>query len=263
MDSITQTPSPSKKNLVLTPLKIECDKLILAFKDLGFTFKTETYNKKTIYISNEIPLIITWAAHGKVNFALHTQDLVLKLKSSWDIKAILCCGSSGALIEDLNIGDVVLGQKTIEHDYKNSFNNFKLLTFEADKTLLQFLKTNTENLNQLIKIELDNIDHNSISQTKNNLYLGIIASGDEDVLSMNRAQELHNKTSAHAVAWEGAGGAKASKLLNLPFLEIRSITDLCNENTPQDFQKNLSLCMHNLAFTLQQLFSKDELTEAR
>jgi adenosylhomocysteine nucleosidase len=62
-----------------------------------------------------------------------------------------------------------------------------------------------------------------------------------------RKNELRAKTGAIAVAWEGAGAARACTFSNLPFAEIRGITDSANQNTRNDFFKNLRLVMSNLA----------------
>jgi nucleoside phosphorylase len=53
----------------------------------------------------------------------------------------------------------------------------------------------------------------------------MIASGDEDIVTIERAAELHTQTGAVAVAWEGAGVARACLFSQIPYLEIRGITD--------------------------------------
>jgi len=55
---------------------------------------------------------------GKILSAAATQWLV----DHFDCKYILGCGVGGALLPSVNIGDIVLGERVIEHDYY-SFNN--------------------------------------------------------------------------------------------------------------------------------------------
>jgi adenosylhomocysteine nucleosidase len=76
---------------------------------------------------------------------------------------------------------------------------------------------------------------------------GPIASGDEDVVGVKRRRELHQQTGALAVAWEGAGGARACKFSEVPYVEIRAITDIANDNAADDFRSNLEIAMKSLA----------------
>jgi adenosylhomocysteine nucleosidase len=79
------------------------------------------------------------------------------------------------------------------------------------------------------------------------VHYGIVASGDEDIITTDRATALREATGAIAVAWEGAGGARASLFNALPFLELRGVTDTANHEAPADFHKNLRSVMANLA----------------
>ena len=59
---------------------------------------------------------------GKVNAARVTQILIDKL----NVKSIINLGSAGALSPLLNIGDIVIGEKLIQHD-------FDITAFDHDK----------------------------------------------------------------------------------------------------------------------------------
>jgi adenosylhomocysteine nucleosidase len=50
-----------------------------------------------------------------------------------------------------------------------------------------------------------------------------------------------------AVAWEGAGVARAARLHEVDFLEIRALTDGADENTMAHFQENLASAMDRIA----------------
>jgi adenosylhomocysteine nucleosidase len=79
------------------------------------------------------------------------------------------------------------------------------------------------------------------------IHVGIIASGDEDVIELERAAALRQATEACAVAWEGAGGARACRFNEMPFLELRAITDTADHNAPGDFATNLHIAMASAA----------------
>jgi nucleoside phosphorylase len=53
----------------------------------------------------------------------------------------------------------------------------------------------------------------------------VIASGDEDVVTSERAQAIRDQTGAACVAWEGSGAARAALFNGIGSLEIRAVTD--------------------------------------
>lgn len=196
--------------LVLCPLKAELKNLIMSFKEMGLDIQHEDQ----VYKIPMLKMICAFGGHGKVSYALSAQRLI----SQHNISKAICLGAAGGLSPDLKIGDIVVGEKTVEHDLPER------PIFEADAEMIRkFLDLNTK------------------------VHLGIIASGDEDILTSERATELFEQTGALAVAWEGAGGAKACLITNTPFLEIRIITDNCRDSVADSFTQNLPSCMKIVA----------------
>ena len=76
---------------------------------------------------------------------------------------------------------------------------------------------------------------------------GPIASGDEGIDSSARARQLIDLTGAIVAAWEGAGGAKACEFARIPYIEIRCVSDLADENAITDYRENTPIAMTNLA----------------
>ena len=62
-----------------------------------------------------------------------------------------------------------------------------------------------------------------------------------------RAGELHTRTGALAVAWEGAGGARAAAFSDVPYLEIRGITDMADHDAASTWKPNVPHAMGNVA----------------
>lgn len=220
-----------QKFLILTPLKMEQEFLIQGFENLGYKVSNHNINNRIFFYIDTLPYVITMGGHGKVNFAINTFDSVGKLKDKIKILGVFCVGCAGSLNNNIYDGDVVIGVQTVEHDYKSNFIKCPLPKFQASEELLELFKTN-------------------ISE-QGHIHLGIIASGDEDITTKERAKELQNLTQADAVAWEGAGGAKACHFLNLPFLEIRGVTDSCNFTQDFDFKSKLKTAMYNCAKILK------------
>ncbi len=215
-----------QQTLVLTPLKIELKLLKDQLQSKDYLV-TELKIKHTIAFEvKSLNLIFGLGGHGKVDFALQT---LLFLHAFPSLTQVICAGAAGKLNPKLNPLDIIAATQTIEHDYKNYFCSSKPSPqFPGDSILLTKLKNINKKLNT-------------------SLFFGPIASGDEDVIDINRANQLYNQTKAYAVAWEGAGGARACQLMNKAFLELRGITDLSNQNAQHDFVKNLEAVMKTIS----------------
>lgn len=210
--------------LVMCPLALELDYLILRFKEKSVRIVIEQVGSLKVLAAPELNLKFSLAGHGKAQFGIQTQYLLSHFNS---ITGVFCVGCAGALDKQINIGDVVVAQKTLEHDFKLRFYKKPPPEFEGDSKWLQ--------KSSLIKVENFKI------------HFGIIASGDEDIIDEKRAEEIRLETGAIAVAWEGAGGARASKFNSVPFIEIRGITDQADINASIDFKIKLKLAMSNSA----------------
>ena len=68
-----------------------------------------------------------------------------------------------------------------------------------------------------------------------------------------RIRELIDSTGALVVAWEGAGGARAAQLSDIPFLEIRGISDGAGENAFEEFWANIPIAVGNVAAIVREI----------
>ena len=187
--------------------------------------------------ATEVPalgLLIARGGVGKAQFAVHTRHL---LDHCNDIELVACAGAAGSLTGLVTVGDVVVATKTIEHDYGNRFTDRPNPEFWAAPMALASLRLLTA----------------PVSFT---IHYGPIASGDEDVVDVHRRQTLHKTTGALAVAWEGAGGARACALDGFPFVEIRGVTDNADSEAPDDFRRNLAAAMENVAAAITHMLSQ-------
>ena len=71
----------------------------------------------------------------------------------------------------------------------------------------------------------------------------MIAIGDEDVVTSERAQAIRDQMGAVCVAWEGSGAAGAALFNGIGLLEIRAVTDAADKEAPQRFDANLPVAM--------------------
>ena len=214
------------KILIITPMKEELDFLAQGCAKAGFHAESGMIGRLPVVRLPDLGVTLARGGLGKVQFAVQTQHL-LDTCSDWDL--VVCAGATGALADKVSVGDIVVATTTVEHDYNNKFNKRALPKFEGAQAAIANLKSVSQSVKAF------------------NVHFGPIASGDEDVVETERKRILHESTGALAVAWEGAGGAKACVFSGLPFVEIRGVTDTADHNAASDFEDNLEVAMSNLA----------------
>lgn len=216
----------SMKNLIVIPTKFEIDCFLSGCNELGLSQNESVLGKYKVIEFPQINTGLALGGLGKVQFGVQTQYLIHQENSP---DAVLCVGAAGALSEDIALGDIVIATETVEHDIKNKLGRPLIPRFRS---------------NEIIVAEFRKI---SEKQRAFNLHFGAVASGDEDIMDNTRKEELRSRTGALAVAWEGAGGARACRVSDVPFVEVRGITDFANPGAGDDFFKNLEKVMKNLA----------------
>jgi adenosylhomocysteine nucleosidase len=211
--------------LVIIPTQKEYDFFVESFEDRKHQLARESIGKLPVIHFPDLGIIVSRGGLGKVQFAIQTQHL---LDAFPDCGLVVCAGAAGGLVNNLAIGDVVVATETVEHDILNRFGPPLLPKFRSDQTALSQLK--------------------AISLVSNlfQVHFGPIASGDEDVVEDKRKEAIHQLTGGLAVAWEGAGGARACQFSEVPFIEIRGITDGADSGAASDFETHLEGVMKNV-----------------
>ena len=172
-------------------------------------------------------LLVAQGGLGKVDFAVRTLHLI---ERGPPLVGVICLGTCGALSPELAIGDVVVATETVEHDFNRKLTEGPIPRFESDPQLLKAFEAAESSLPDGVSV----------------IY-GPIASGDEGIDSSARAWELMDRTGGIVAAWEGAGGAKACDFAGVPYIEVRCVSDLADEDAMTDFRENTPLAMGNLA----------------
>lgn len=212
--------------LCIAPLQEEFEFFMQSLQERGYTTEEVIIGRLVAQHVSTLQMIVSRGGHGKTQFGIQTQHLLDHLH---DVDAVVCFGAAGALASTLRVGDVVVATETMEHDYTLRFVSRPLPRFAGDPVLLAGLR-------QL-----------SLTSFPFEVQFGIVASGDEDIIEVERATAVQQTTEACAVAWEGAGGGRACRFSNVPFIEIRGVTDTANRDAPADFETNLHAAMQNVA----------------
>lgn len=188
-------------------------------------------------------VILVKSGVGKVNAARITQILIDKL----DVKFIVNVGSAGGLNPKLNIGDIVIAEKVIQHDFDiTAFNHNKgYITgvgdyIHCDKGLVE---------------KLNNICYN-LNDKEYKIITGIIASGDIFCTNVKMKDKIYSKFNAECVEMEGAAIAQVCYLDKVPFVVIRSISDSPNGNNAIVFDEFVKLASKRCADILKELLKE-------
>lgn len=190
-------------------------------------FKGEINDKKYIVVRSGV---------GKVNAARTVQILIDK----FDIEYIVNVGSAGAINNTLNIGDIVIGESLVQHD-------FDVTAFGREKGYIpdtgKFFKAEEQLIQKCQNIKIENI----------NIIKGTIASGDVFCKDIDMKYRIRDEFDSDCVEMEGAAIAQVCYLNRIPFIVIRSISDIPNGKNQLDFNEYLELASKNCAEFIKQL----------
>lgn len=177
--------------------------------------------------------ILVKAGVGKVNSTRSTQILI----DNYKIDYILNIGVAGGIEEKLNVCDIVVGDKLVQYD-------FDISSFNYPKGYIPKVGVYVESDKYLKNVAL--------SIKKDNLYNGVIATGDMFCTDIEISKKIKNTFNALAVEMEGASIAMTAYLCNIPFLVIRSISDVIGKDNIITYEKFLTKsCIEVAEYTLE------------
>ena len=181
--------------------------------------KEETYRGKVFYkgTMRNKEVVIVRSEVGKVNAALTTQMLIDRYDVSMDINI----GVSGSVDNSLDIGDIVVGERLVQHDFDVTGFGRKLGEIEG---IGVYIETNPRIL--------------SVFNDKD-VKTGVIASGDKFVTDINDKNFIREEFNALCVEMEGASVAQTCLMNKIDFLIIRSISDKLDGTSKIEFPKFL------------------------
>lgn len=210
----------------------------------------DTIKEEEIYNVNfkkgnigENNIIVVKSGVGKVNAARTTQILIDK----FNINTIINVGSAGALNSKLNIGDIVIADKLIQHDFDiTAFNHKKgYITDVGD-----YIYCDKDLVMKLEKVA-NNMRADKIENKEYKFITGTIASGDIFCTDVEMKNKIYSKFGAECVEMEGAAIAQVCYLDNIPFVVMRSISDSPNGNNAIVFDEFVKLASKRCAMILK------------
>jgi adenosylhomocysteine nucleosidase len=169
-------------------------------------------------------VILVQSGVGKVNASRCTQILIDNVKVDY----IFNIGVAGGISNNLNVGDIVIGEKLVQHD-------FDITAFNHEKGYIPNVGVYIDSDSYLIDITKKVINNDKSI----NVLSGVIASGDIFCTSETMSKKINKKFNALCVEMEGSAVAQVCYLCNIPFLVLRSISDTPDNNNVITYEEFL------------------------
>lgn len=197
------------------------------------------WKKRSIYqgrIQNS-DVVVMATGVGKVAAAAAVQFLI----DHFPLDCIIFTGVAGAINPEIRVGDIVVCQKAVQHDFdiggNREFEKMKTPWFESHPKLVQMALHAGQMLKWGEKIKT-----------------GTVLTGDRTIISSQKKEWLWQTFHGDCVEMEGASVASVCSMNEIPFLLIRAITDKADENARNDFRKAMSGAMiHSATIVLGML----------
>lgn len=178
-------------------------------------------------------IVLVQCGVGKVNAARTTQILI----DNYELSCIINVGTAGGLKEDIEIGDVVIADKLVQHDFditagghEKGYISHLGKYFYSNKDLINKTENVMESLNENF-----------------NTFIGTIATGDIFVQDVEVKNKIKEEFDPACTEMEGAAIAQVCTLDNIPFVVIRAISDKPNGNNGIDFETYLEMACERYA----------------
>ena len=181
---------------------------------------------------SEQKIILVQAGVGKVHAAVAAQQVITQYAPD----AIFSCGTAGGLDGRKQIGDIVVGTTTSQHDYgfmmPETFIHFGLYILRKNKkrTFLKAFAADELLLNTAHRLKAQWSESFQV-------FTGPILTGDQVIFSSEKRQALAKQFDALAVDMESAAIAQVCEMHNIPFLAVRGISDHADESIHLDTSK--------------------------
>lgn len=216
----------SEINLLLEDI-IVSNKTTIAHREF---IEGNLYGKDVVLVKSGI---------GKVAAALTTTTLI----DRFQVDEIIFNGTAGGIDKALNVGDVVIGDYTVQHDVVvmgelftipriniDYFPSNKTLTTKLYNAVEAFIQNDLRN-----EIPQSHLDDFNIETPK--AVIGTVASGDQFICDGSKNAWLEeNVRNIQCVEMEGAAVAQVCYEFDIPFGIIRVISDSASDDSAVDFE---------------------------
>jgi adenosylhomocysteine nucleosidase len=168
-----------------------------------------------------LDVVLVQSGIGKINAAICTQVLC----DCFGVTHLVNTGIAGSLCAELDIGDLVISQDAIHHDFDLRFWGRPIGQVPGMDVIAFPAEENMKNL-ALAAAETVNAGHSKV---------GRVASGDQFICSREQKERIIADTGAICAEMEGAAIAHTAYRNGVPFVIIRAISDKADDSAEMDY----------------------------
>jgi adenosylhomocysteine nucleosidase len=182
-----------------------------------------------------VEVVVARAGLGKVN----TSALAAILWERHRPSLMMFTGVAGGLDPGLDIGDIVIGEQTLQHDAgvitPNGLERYQPghVPFFNPTDRLGY-RPSTASLDRM-RATLGDVELTQVLGRSPRVIFGTILTGDQFLDDAPTRDRLFAELSAHAIEMEGAALAQTAARLRVDHLVIRSLSDRAGEGAIEDF----------------------------
>ncbi len=211
---------------------LDCE--IKTFKKNLVNRKVHSWKGREIYLGTlkGREVILAKSGVGKVLSAMVTQRII----DSYPVDAVIFTGLAGALNPGYGIGDIIIGNDTLQYDMDVTAMNFEL--GEIPFTGIRILKSDPELIEAALSVKTSPWGKSFLK--KHAVHTGRILTGDRFVVlaaDSESSRVLRSHLEGDAVEMEGAAVGLVAFSNGIPFLLTRTVSDRADRNARKDFSK--------------------------
>lgn len=220
---------------ILSALNAELETLLEAATDVEHT----DIGSWTLWSGSieDQEVILARAGLGKVN----TAALAGIIWERHRPETILFTGVAGGLDPSLDIGDIVIGERTIQHDWgvlaPSGLKRYQAGHFPFYNPTEEFGFTPSNQLIAATEAAADTVDLTPVLDRDPKITFGTILTGDQFLQDEHLRDQLFVELGAQAIEMEGAALGQTAAQLGINHLVIRSLSDLASGESVEHFDR--------------------------
>lgn len=194
-------------------------------------FEGVLYGREVVLVQSRI---------GKVAAA----STVTTLIDRFAVDCVIFCGTAGGVDKALNVGDFVVGDRLVQHDFFTGVDWFRIPMldvsyFEADRQLSEQLHAAVDvYIREGLRADVPQRHLDEFGIVSPKVAVGTIASGDQFICEAEKHRWLEEHLDRlQCVEMEGAAVAQVCYEFGVPFAVLRVISDSANDDSNVDFAR--------------------------
>ena len=227
---------------IIGAMTVEVETLKSQMKDLTFVNRAGMAFYEGLL--EDVPVVVVVCGVGKVNAALCVQILC----DCFGVTHVVNTGVAGSLCAELDIGDLVISQDAMYHDFDCHTLNpdypvgqvpgLSVRKFPADKVLAEGAYAAAEQVHP------------------GHVRMGTVASGDQFICEKQLKARIIADTQGLCTEMEGAAIAHAAWRNQVPFVVIRAISDKADDSAEMDYPTFEAIAAQRCAAVTKTLVQK-------